>query len=545
MNVADQISEVARIYGPKTSVVEPKSGNAKRGYRYKSLSFSELEAKINQFSNALAQSGVKKGDKALLFVRPCLEFSALAFALFKIGATPIFIDPGMGRRPFLKAINDTSPKILIGAPKVIFLSYFFRKSFSAIKLRFSYSGLGLPGAPGLIRLAKNENKNFEAVQFGPNETAAILFTSGGTGAPKGVVYTHDIFIKQTQALKNEFNLTHEDVDVPGFPLFALFTLSMGMKSVVPPMDPTRPALASPEAMARVIRDHKASFLAGSPAIWKNLASYIEQTGENFPSVRSLVMFGAPIPCSLHKTLKSGLPNGETYTPYGATESLPVANASGSTILAKKQLIEGGHGVFIGKELEGAQVRVIKRTLGPIKSIESVLDCSEMEVGEFIVRSGTTTKSYYGLEEATVNSKIVDGKSAWHRMGDVGYRDKEGHLWFCGRSSHVIEHENDVFYTTKIEAFFNQHPKVFRSALVCKNGRPSLAIQRKDGKETLASGEAIRFKEELIELAAQSPQASKIQDFFLITKLPVDIRHNIKIDRLKLPEMLSYELKENV
>lgn len=534
MNVAEQISEVARLYGPKTSVVEPlRRGN------YRSLSFYELENKINQFSHALSKSGVKKGDKALLFVRPCLEFSAMAFALFKSGAVPVFIDPGMGRGPFLKAIKETRPKVLIGTPKVIALSYLFKKSFSSLKLRFTYAGISLPGAPSLIRRSLKEAKDFESVQFDASELGAILFTSGGTGAPKGVEYTHDIFIKQTKALKKEFGLTHEDVDIPGFPLFALFTLSMGMKSVVPPMDPTRPAGACPLALERVIEDHNATFLAGSPAIWKNLGDHIKANGASYKSVKHLVMFGAPIPCSLHESLKSGLPNGETYTPYGATESLPVANASGSKVLSFKEEIEGGKGVFIGREFDGAYVKVIKRVSGPIKRLSDVQLCEEGEVGELIVRSGTTTKAYHQLENATINSKIYDGEEVWHRMGDTGYRDSDGNLWFCGRASHVVERNGATFYSAKVEAFYNQHPEVFRSALIQKNDRPAIAIERKD-KMVIIERPQI-FLQELKELASSDPDASQVEDFYLVEKLPVDVRHNIKIDRLRLPHLVGAKL----
>lgn len=545
MNVADQLTEAALKFPHKKSVVATSGKDSFGNYRYVHYTFIELEKKINQFANALKRSGVKKGDKTLLFVKPCLDFSALTFALFKIGAVPVFIDPGMGRAPFLNAIANVRPKVLIGIPKVMLLSKIFGKYFESVKIKFSYSPRNFFGIPSITKLSENESFDIDSEKMSETDLAAILFTSGGTGRPKGVVYTHDIFIGQTKALQNEYGLDETQTDVPGFPLFALFTLSMGMTSVIPDMDPSKPSKADPKALMKVIKDHGATFAAGSPAIWKNLALYCNENGLSLPTLRHLVMFGAPVPVELHELFKDALPNGDTYTPYGATESLPISNARGSEILSVfKDKINSGEGVYVGRPFGGVELKIIKPIAGPIEMLENAQEVSAMEVGEILVLSPTTTKQYYMMPDKTLEAKTVDANGKiWHRMGDMGYIDHEGNLWFCGRKAHVVNYNEASFYSAPVEAIFNQHPMVKRSALIHKNGKVSIAIERLDGKDMLTKKQARLFYRELFELGKSKPHTQAIDTFFLQKKFPVDVRHNIKIDRKKLSQMPLWALED--
>jgi len=535
MNVADQITEASQKFPFKRSVVATDGKDVFGNYRYVHYTFEQLESKINQFSNALVSEGVRKGDKALLFVRPCLDFSALVFALFKVGAVPVLIDPGMGRRPFLNALESCSPKVMIGIPKAHILRRLFPKAFKSVQTYFNYGNSSFLGAKSIIKLSCAQSAEFSSVSVGADELGAILFTSGGTGRPKGVEYTHDIFISQTKALKDEFQLSENDVDCPGFPLFAMFTLSMGMTSCIPDMDPSKPAKACPKALSKIITDQSVTFAAGSPAIWKNLGQYCSKLNMQLPTMRALVMFGAPISIELHELFSKALPNGDTYTPYGATESLPVANARGKDVLQRSEDIRNGKGVYLGRPLESVSVKVIRDVEEDIKSLEIIEEMPNREVGEFLVSSRTTTKSYYQMPGKTKLAKIYDPQTVWHRMGDVGYRDENGNLWFLGRKAHKINFDEKVHYSIAIEAIFNQHPEVEKSALINK-AVPSIAIQRKDGKSKLSKNKANTFLRELVELAQKYEHTKSLSEFYLCSNFPVDVRHNIKIDRKLLSEM---------
>jgi acyl-CoA synthetase (AMP-forming)/AMP-acid ligase II len=142
------------------------------------------------------------------------------------------------------------------------------------------------------------------------------------------------------------------------------------------------------------------------------------------------------------------------------------------------------------------------------------------------------------EKAKIN---VDGK-LWHRMGDIGYFDHLGFLWFLGRKTHlVIVDENTVHYPIRVEAIFNQHASVKRSALVkLTHGErifPGIVIERKDGGTDLSA----HFLQELESLAQSSSHTAMIKHFFLYDHFPVDVRHNIKIDRVKLSQWAQTQL----
>ena len=297
MNIADRFTEIAKIHHNKVAVKYPC--HAGKNYRYDSITFGELEKLANKYANGLAKIGFSRGSKTLLFVRPSLQFPALVFALFKLGVVPVFIDPGMGRKNLLAAIEEIAPEGLIAEPEVHLLRIFFSKSFKSVNLKVTTKGVKIGNCFPLAAL-ENSKASFESAQLEPDEMAAILFTSGGTGRPKGVVYTHKIYTEQTRLLQKLFNLSDSEIDLPCFPLFSLFTLCMGMTSCIPDMDPSHPAKADPRKLLQNIIDNKVTFMAGSPAIWKALAYYCERNKITLPSVKYLVMFGAPVRNELHQ-----------------------------------------------------------------------------------------------------------------------------------------------------------------------------------------------------------------------------------------------------
>lgn len=541
MNVANQITEVSLKFPYKRSVIMPEGKNNLGSKKYTHYTFIQLEKRINQLANALETLGVKRGDRVLLFVKPSLDFSAITFALFKMGATPVLIDPGMGVKKFLEAVVDVKARCLIGVPKAHILRRVFRKKFANIEIFLTTSKLQFM-TKSLTSLTPKMSFDYEAKDMKPTEAAAILFTSGGTGKPKGVVYTHDIFINQTKMLQNEFGLDENDMDVPGFPLFALFTLAMGMSSCIPEMDPSKPAKSNPKKLIQNIMDQGATFVAGSPAIWVKVADYCIKNKQTLPSIKYLVMFGAPIPTELHEKFKKILPNGTTYTPYGATECLPVSNISGTEVLKEtKELTLNGNGTCVGFPAIGVQIEIIPMTNDIINSIDQTSFLPPNQRGEIVVKSNVVTPEYFLLPKKTAEAKINDGDKLWHRMGDVGYKDEKGRVWFCGRKAHVVEIDNQKHFSIPIEAIFNQHPEVKRTALVEVNkgkARPGLVIERYDKKVNLSEEKRNDFFAELIDIGAKYGHTKDINDIYLYKDFPVDVRHNIKIDRKKLSEWVN-------
>ncbi len=485
--------------------------------------------------------GLKKGDRTLIFVRPSLDFSAITFAIFKLGLIPIFIDPGMGKENLLRAIQQVKPIGLIAVPEVHILRLLYRKEFQTIKHFVTTGKMRWGSMKSLhqLKLASSNLTNQKIEEVNPEDTAAVLFTSGGTGIPKGVVYTHKIFSNQTDILKKIYQLTENDVDIPGFPLFSLFIVAMGINSCIPDMNPSKPAKANPKKLVANITDNKATFVAGSPAIWERVADYCLQQNITLPTIKAFVMFGAPISVELHKKFKGILINGTTYTPYGATESLPVSNVSGKYVLENtSQLTNQGKGTCLGKPVPTIQVKIIKITDDPIINFKDAIELPTGEMGEIIVSGTVATKEYFKMQEKTKAAKIHDkeANSFWHRMGDIGYMDDQGRLWFGGRMTHRVETSKGLLSSIQCEAIFNQHKKVKKTALIGlgKNGEqiPALVVERYDKKIPTGHEKNIMIKE-LKQMGMKYRHTETINDFYFHRSFPVDVRHNIKIDRLQL------------
>jgi len=250
------------------------------------------------------------------------------------------------------------------------------------------------------------------------------------------------------------------------------------------------------------------------------------------------MAGAPVPAAVHECLLRRVlaAGAETHTPYGATEALPVCSITGNEILAETDgSSRVGAGICVGQPVPGVTLRIIRITDEAIPEWDESRCLKPGEIGEIVVKGPMVTPAYFGLPEATAKAKIRDGDAIWHRMGDAGCLDDRGRVWFCGRKSHRVPTAAGVLFTVPCEAIFNQHPDVFRSALVGiptgnDSREPVMIIEAAKGKFPRTRGGRDRFTKELLELGAANPKTAGIQRVLFREVFPVDIRHNAKIRR---------------
>ena len=523
---------VARFL-PQTAAAQPNDCALKipQGWdgdliRYRELSFEELESLSNRCANYLKEKGVTRGARVQLAVRPGLELILITFALFKLGAVPVVIDPGMGVKNFLACVKRTQPDYLVGIPMAILLSRIFFGSFRGVKSRIKVGGR-FEAALGSVE----ENPVLETTAS--DDLAAILFTSGSTGAPKGVLYEHGMFDAQVRLIGNAYGIERGEVDLPMLPVFALFNPAFGMTTVVPEMNPSRPATVDPKNIVQAIQQNQVTNSFGSPVLWTKICRYCEKESIQLPSIRRVLMAGAPVPPSLIDAFKKVIVNGEIHTPYGATESLPVSSISGKRILADTQLkTNQGAGTCVGKPVQEMVARIIQISEDPIDTLEQVVALPVGEIGELIVKGPVVTKGYDQLEDATAKAKIKDGDAIWHRMGDTAYLDEDGSIWFCGRVAERVQTADGVLFTDPIEAIFNQQEGVFRSALIglgdAPNQVPAIVIEPESGRTG-----TLDWAQELLNAIPSDSPANAIKQLFFHKSFPVDVRHNAKIHRLTL------------
>jgi acyl-CoA synthetase (AMP-forming)/AMP-acid ligase II len=239
-----------------------------------------------------------------------------------------------------------------------------------------------------------------------------------------------------------------------------------------------------------------------------------------------------------------------FTPYGATEALPVTllSAAQRTTATLVAALSGEQGTLVGKPVMGVEVAILPHESGG-NSGTSVkeLRLPPRVIGDIVVRGVHVSPSYLHRPDAVQRSKIVEGTGQWHRMGDVGYMDDEGNLYFCGRAAHIVGVDGVLKYSIPVEKIFNTHSAVRRSALVlCESSEgPSAGIVVEPYPEFFPNDsiQESKFAAELGALGACSPLTADIQHFFFHRSFPVDGRHNAKIFRDKLGEWASVELSK--
>lgn len=540
-NIAASLPRLAREQPERVAMRCPDGAG-----RYSAeLTYAQLDARSDAIAAGLVKYGIVRGSRAVVMVRPSPEFFLLMFALFKAGIVPVLVDPGIDKRALKQCLDEARPDAFIGIPLAHLARVLLGWARSAKKIVTVGKRYGWGGTT----LARIESMGAQAgpqlAATAADEVAGILFTSGSTGVPKGVVYRHRHFVAQIDLLREAFGMQPGGVDLPTFPPFALFDPALGLTSIIPDMNPTRPASADPRKLHAAIARFGVTQLFGSPALMKVLADY----GQPLPGVQRVTSAGAPVPPDVVSKIRALLPeNAQFWTPYGATECLPVAVIEGRELQSTREDTERGAGTCVGRAVSPNEVRIIRIVDAPIADWAGVELLPMGEVGEITVAGPTATDSYFNREAATRAAKIsevlADGSARIvHRMGDVGYFDEQGRLWFCGRKTQRVETAAGPLYTEQVEPVFNTHPAIRRTALVGVgepgHQRPVLCYELLPDISALDRNSVV---DGLGKIAAAHRHTADVDAFLCHPGFPVDIRHNAKIGREKLAVWATEKLK---
>ena len=543
-NIADRLAAVARHMPDKPAVIWYPRAGRRVAPTARSRTFSELNEQTDRYARGLHRAGIGRDTRVILFVQPGFEFFALVFALFRVGAVVVMIDPGMGRSQLCRCLSGARAQAFVGVPAAHLFRLLHKASFRSVQTcvtvgrRWGWGGLELAdldlagdGPPAPAGTAADD-------------TAAILFTSGSTGPAKGVVYTHATFDAQVRYLNRHFGYGPDEIDVATFPLFALFDAALGMTAIIPAMDFSRPGEVDPEAIIGPIMTHRATHMFGSPALIDRVSRHAARTGTRLTSIKRVMTAGAPVqPATLERMQRVLADDALIHTPYGATEALPVASINSREILGDTAQQTGrGAGVCVGRCIDGVDVRIIRINDEPIRSFGDDLTVPRGQVGEIVVRGPAVTRAYFNQPDATELAKIPDRATFWHRMGDLGYFDERGRLWFCGRKSQRVRTARGDLYTVCCEQIFNVDDSVRRSALVGVGPpgamTPVLCVELEPG---VRRGDYASVVRRLLDRAAAHPRTEAIRRVLFHKRFPVDVRHNAKIFREKLAPWAAEKL----
>ena len=555
LNVADRLHAVAAAQPTSLAVACPlrlspgyrRERRGAFGNEYATTTFAQLDADASRIASGLIAWDVPPGTRLALLIRPGIEFVTLVFALLRAGMVTVLIDPGMGRRNALRRLAEAEPEGFIAGPTAQVLRILLRRNFPRAKWNVTVGrrwgwGVTLDQLRSFAPHSSSIEHPASSIQV-PDSPAAIIFTSGSTGPAKGVLYTHRMFDTQVSEIQSTYGLEPGGIDLSCFPLFALFNSAMGVTTVMPDMDFSRPAAADPKKLLAAANDWRVTQAFASPAVWRKLSDHCRQTGERIESLRQVFSCGAPVPAVvLRSTLTHVAPKANMHTPYGATECLPVATIEAAEVLRETaEKTDQGAGICVGRPFGSIDWKVIRITDEPIASIDDVEELSTGEIGELIVRGPQASPHYVTRTECNADSKILDAANSafriphsafpWHRMGDVGYLDEQGRFWYCGRKSHRVETARGPLFTECVEAIFDKHPAVYKSALVGLGDAPNQAAAiciLATGKTALPAGD--KPVEAAMQLTGDHPLSEKIAAVIFVPDMPVDVRHNSKIIR---------------
>ncbi len=536
VNIASYLKEMAKKQPYKRAIVYPVSRDRYNRVTYAHLTFRQLDKESDNLAHGLENAGITRGTRTILMVRPGIEFFTLTFAFFKAGIVPVAVDPGMGIRRMLNCLNESRAEAFVGIPQAHIIRIFCPRYFKTIKSWVTVGRRLFWGGHTFKQMRSRPWKPYKTAETRRNETAAILFTTGSTGPAKGVVYTHGTFDAQIRLIKTHFNITPDEIDLPTFPLFAIFDPSLGMTAVIPDMDPTKPALVNPDKIMEAIVNQGVTNMFASPALLNRVGTYGKQNKVKLPSLKRVISAGAPVtPANIEQFSTMLEENAEIHTPYGATEAVPIISIGSKEILADTaRLSEQGYGICVGRYIEGIDIRIIKINDNPIEEWSEDLVVQPGEIGEITAKGELVTQQYFERPKADVLAKIRQGKDIWHRMGDLGWVDSKKRIWFCGRKSHRVITKDETLFTIPCEAIFNNHPHVFRSALVgvgtAPGQHPVICIELNHSRRRIKKNS---LKKELLEIGRQNPLTKNIETILFHKAFPVDIRHNSKIFREKL------------
>lgn len=545
-NIASLLPEQA-ARAPQQPAVRVARGRGAR-FRLEGVSYAELEARSSRVARALRERGLSPGDRACLFVRPGVELIALSFALLKAGVVPVLIDPGMGRRNLLRCVERMQPRAFLGIPLAHAIRRVFPRAFRSVEHSVVVGGRWPLSGVALEELLRGVDDAPYVEDTGRDDEAAILFTSGSTGPPKGVIYTHGNFLAQVLALKRLYDFAPGEVDAACFPLFALFSPGLELSCVFPELDPSRPASCDPARIVEALARSEATSTFGSPAIWRRVVPWCVEHGVRLPHLRRVLIAGAPVPPALvegfHRVLVG---DADVHTPYGATESLPVSSISGREILELHRARRGSlAGTCVGRPAPGVELEVMRITDEPVERWSEELRVAPGEPGELVVRGPVVTRGYKFQEDPTRAAKLDAGPAVRHRIGDVVRVDAEGRLWFQGRKSHRLETEAGLVMPVPVEVVFNELEGVHRTALVGvgERGRQRavLVVECEPGARPRGARRRAELVRRLEARAAEVPDLPPIAAYLFHPGFPVDVRHNAKIHREELARWAEERLR---
>lgn len=528
-NFAAMVERHAAERPDKLALVVPKSWDASGITDAERLSFRELWHRVQQFMAGLERNGIGEGDRVLLAVPFCTDVYALALALFGRGVTAILVDASMGKRKVKRAVAASRAKAVVSVDALLKYRWLIGP-IRRIPLKFSMDR-ARGRVRGLDQLAVEPDRVYETVPRRPDDEALITYTSGSTGQPKGADRNHRLLIEQVMTVPAMYEVADDHVNVPAFPVAALAGLCLGLTTVLPPMSFARPDAVDAAAVINEMRKWDVHNFSGPPIYMQRLAEYVLANRVDDFVPRQLGVGGAPVSRHLCRLLVDAFPRTERVVIYGSTEAEPMADIEAAEVLARdERAYPAGRPAPVATialvDLPEPAPALDERSVEPYRVAQG-------KIGEVIVAGDHVNRRYVDDDAATAENKLfeLDGR-VWHRTGDLAYQDAEGLLWLVGRHSYAVERDGERVHPFPVEIALNQLPGVGRAALVATRKQPRGVVAVVAADPSSWDEVVDRVVARLAELGLADVPIRRID------AMPVDGRHNSKVDRVQLRSQLG-------
>lgn len=489
---------------------------------WRAITWGHLARTVRDLAAGLADSGIRRGDRVSVLIPVGADLVAVIYACWRIGASVVVTDAGLGARGMIRALRSAAPDHVIAIPRGVAL---------VRGARLGVRGQVVP-VSRLAAIARHGASLDLPEPPEPDDEALVAFTSGSTGPAKGVVYAHRQVQRTRDLLRDHYRLTSADSLVAAFAPWAVLGPALGIASAIPDMDVTSPRTLSARAVADATRQVRGTVMWASPAALTNILRTASDLTDgqlvDLQTLRLIMGAGAPVDAATLHGVRRLVPSAEVRTPYGMTEVLPVCDVAIDDIDAAG----AGPGVLVGAPLRGVEVAISAvdsqgRATGARTRSPGVL-------GEVLVKAAHRKVRYDRLW-STEHSASRD--KGWHRTGDIGELDADGRLWIAGRLAHVITAPAGPVAPVPIEQAAQRVNGVQQAACVGVGpvGTQQVVVvcvmdDHRTGRADLGLLDDVR--------SAAGPDIAAV---LLRSSLPVDIRHNSKIDRAAVAAWASREL----
>ena len=499
------------------------------GNKRRSVTFAELERKVDGVVAALDERGLRAGDKVLLAVPISIDTYVVMLALLKAGMVIMHIDPAHGASKVAQILKAWPPAAIVASRPILMLGMLFPE-LRRIQKRFVVGGR----ARGITTLCHDQESQAPrpVTERSSADSAILSFTSGSTGEPKTLIRTHGFLRKQMEILQRLARTNQGDIDFVAMPMFVLFNLAHSITSVLPACNMKHPGRADPRIVLSQLLIEGATRMVASPALLERLADHCLMRKHTIPEMRCISTGGGPVGPWLPQRLRTMAPNATIKTVYGSTEAEPIAGIDAHEVsIADRDKTREGAGLLVGKPVRGCAVRIIQSqpdcAIGPATDENFANLClPDGSAGEIVV-SGEHVISGYADPARDRDTKIRVQDTVWHRTGDAGYFDSSGRLWLVGRCSAALSDYRGTVYPFQVEYAVSAVRGVRRAALMERDGDRVLVLET-SGRE---------FRTHCAE-AAKCVAQFDIDRIVTVHCIPVDRRHDAKVDYPALNRLLD-------